>query len=213
MHKIIKNSLVILSACMFLGIAVNSYVLASLGGDSITVFEDGLHHTFGITMGNAALVYNIIFLVLAVLVSRKYVGILTALFSLLSGPFIDLFALIMNPLSQISSMGLRIIELAMGIFFTSLACALLIAADGGMNSLDAVDMKIAEKTGISYKVWRTLSDIALVITGYLMGGTVSFGTIPAVLLTGTVISLLSDRLTPLFHKQQNAAVNLNESAD
>ena len=80
-NKVGKNIAVILAACVFLGIAVNSYMLAGLGSDSITVFENGLNHTFGVTMGTAALIYNIIFLAAAVFVSRKYVGVLTALFS------------------------------------------------------------------------------------------------------------------------------------
>ncbi len=202
-NKVGKNIAVILAACVFLGIAVNSYMLAGLGSDSITVFENGLNHTFGVTMGTAAMIYNIIFLAAAVFVSRKYVGVLTALFSLLSGPFIDLVGMVMKPLAAMNAMPVRIIELAMGIIFTAMACGLLIAADGGMNSLDAIDAEIAEKTGISYKVWRTLSDIILVAAGWIMGGTVSFGTIPAVLLTGVAISFFAGWMKNAFFTERN----------
>ncbi len=51
---LLKKPLSLLSAACFIGCSVALYVYAGLGGDSITVFEEGIHTAFSVTMGMAS---------------------------------------------------------------------------------------------------------------------------------------------------------------
>jgi len=189
----------LLSAVM-LGISVDFYMFAGLGSDSITVFEDGIHAVFGVSMGAASYIYTLACLAVAALIARKYIGWTSIMFSALCGPSIDLFSRLLSPyLANAEFMPLRVALLCCAILLTACSCAILIRCRSGMNLLDAIVNGVSDKLGVSYRVTRTAADALLFITGCLMGGTYGIGSIPAVLLTGTAIDLfvkLSDRFNP-----------------
>jgi uncharacterized membrane protein YczE len=186
---IAKRIIALLIASILLGISVNLYIFADLGSDSITVFEDGIHTFFHVSMGTSSLIYNLLFFSIACLTARQYIGLLTVAFGFVSSPAIDLLGAVMNPLSDIHSLGFRWIELILAIMTTSAACAILIVSKGGMNTLDAISTSISKKSHLSFRLIRTISDGLLLCIGWLLGGKVGIGSVPAVLLTGTTISL------------------------
>ena len=157
-------------------------------GDSITVFEEGIHTAFSVSLGMSSYIYAATTFTIALLFGRKHLSILSVLYSLICGPSIDLFCGLLSPLQALSdSMIVRIIMLCFAILFTAISCSILIVSDFGMNALDATVVSLSEKTKTKYSTVRTITDGLLMLSGYLMGGTVGLGTIPAVLLTGTVI--------------------------
>lgn len=185
---LLKKPLSLLSAACFIGCSVALYVYAGLGGDSITVFEEGIHTAFPVTMGMASYIYAAATFMVALLIGRKHLSILSVFYSLICGPSIDLFCSLLSPLQAFNgSIFVRIIILGFAILFTAVSCSILIVNDFGMNALDATVVSISEKTKTEYSIVRTITDGLLMFSGYLMGGTVSLGTIPAVLLTGTII--------------------------
>ena len=184
----VKKLLSLLSAACFIGCSVALYVYAGLGGDSITVFEEGIHTAFSVSLGMSSYIYAATTFTIALLFGRKHLSILSVLYSLICGPSIDLFCGLLSPLQALSdSMIVRIIMLCFAILFTAISCSILIVSDFGMNALDATVVSLSEKTNTKYSTVRTITDGLLMLSGYLMGGTVGLGTIPAVLLTGTVI--------------------------
>ena len=192
------------AACM-LGISVNLYIIAGIGSDSITVFEDGLHAALNISLGASSYLYSFLTIGIALLCARKYIGWTTITYSLLCGPAINIFGAILRPISLYSdSAVVKLILLCLAILFTAAACAVLIVFRNGMNSLDAIATVISERTGLQYRLIRTCMDALLMSTGWLMGGTVGLGTIPAVFLTGTAI----DQFVALMKK---AGIGLKES--
>lgn len=184
----VKKLLSLLSAACFIGCSVALYVYAGLGGDSITVFEEGIHTAFSVSLGMSSYIYAAVTFTLALLIGRKHLSIISIFYSLICGPSIDLFCGLLSPLQALSdSMIVRIIMLCFAILFTAISCSILIVSDFGMNTLDATVVSLSEKTKTKYSTVRTITDGLLMLSGYLMGGTVGLGTIPAVLLTGTVI--------------------------
>lgn len=186
---LIKRLIPLLTSACFIGCSVALYVYAALGGDSITIFEQGLHSAFSVSMGLSSYVYAALTFSLALLIGRKHLSILSVAYSLICGPSIDIFCGLLSPLQSFTdSMAVRIIMQGFAILFTAISCSILIVNDFGMNALDAIVVSISEKTKTEYSIVRTIADGVLMFTGYLMGGAVGLGTIPAVLLTGTVIS-------------------------
>lgn len=181
--------IVLIISAFFLGLSVNCYIKAGIGSDSITVFEEGLSTTLNISLGNASYLYCILTLGLAMLFGRKYIGWTSIAFSLLSGIFIDLTSIAFIGIENIN-ITIKIILLGLAIFFCGISCALLILFQKGMNTLDALATGLSDKLRVDYKIIRTILDILLMMIGYLMGGTIGLGTIPAVLLTGTCIDFI-----------------------
>ena len=177
----------VVAACM-LGISVNLYIIAGIGSDSITVFEDGLHTALNISLGASSYLYSLLTIGIGLVFARKYIGWTTITYSLLCGPAINCFGVILQPISLYSDrVVVKVVLLCLAISFTAAACAVLIVYKNGMNSLDAIATVIADRTRFQYRVIRTCMDALLMLTGWLMGGTVGLGTIPAVFLTGTAI--------------------------
>ena len=114
------------------------------------------------------------------------------MYALVSGYFIDFYSFLFAPLHLAEqNLLLRVLGFAVGQCFLSAGLAILIQMKLGMNALDAVIYKIQDSTKIPYAVMRTGCDISYVVIGTLLGGTFGIGTICSVLLTGTMVSKIT----------------------
>lgn len=189
----LKTLLLVIVATFLFAIAVRCYVYADLGSDSVTVFQQGLHEFTGLSLGIAAYLYSISFLILDFFLCRKNIGWATLINCFFLGLCIDLVAPLFALLPPAESLGLplRICFLAAGIFLVSLSCVMLIRTNKGKNVLDATAWGLSEKLKWPYRIVRILVDATLMLTGWLMGGVVFYGSIAAVLLTGPTIQFLN----------------------
>ena len=187
-QKRISLILSLILSALLIAISVNLYICASFGGDSITVFEQGLHNTFNVSLGVASYIYAFLTLILGFILGKKYISWISITNSLLCGPFINLIGLVFNNIT-INSFVVRIIMFAFAILATALSCVILIVKESGTSTLDAAVLGIVDRTKCKYKVIRTTTDIMLLILGILMGGKFGIGSIIATLITGTMISI------------------------
>ncbi len=181
-------TIVMVSALMFV-LCIMGFLYAGFGSDSITVFEDGLRSFFHISIGNAALIYNTAAFVLGVLFARKYMGWGSVVNGFLIGILLNILEPVFLPLFTLSdSLPFRIFLLVFALLACSAACGLLIVGDAGMNCLDAIVTAVSDRIKIQFRYTRILVDAGLMLTGYLLGGTVGIGSIVAVLCLGPMIS-------------------------
>lgn len=185
----------VLVAMQLVGVAVALFLGTGMGSDSIGLLCDGIHQATGILFGNASLLYNLAVIVLALVVARKNMGLGTIVYALTSGYFIDLYCWLLAPL-HLASLGFttRFALFAVGQCCLSLALALLIQLELGMNALDALLYRLHATTGLPYAGLRTAVDVSYVVAGTLLGGTFGIGTVCSVLLTGTMVSWLTRRM-------------------
>jgi uncharacterized protein len=171
-----------------LGVAL--FLKCKLGSDPITVWLDGLHHTFGIPYGNASILYNGIFLLIAVIVARKHIFIGTVIASLSCGPFINWFDAIIPDtivtMAFINLLGLVII----GEVILCLGMGLTTATRFGVTTVDAICFALAEKSRIQYRWLRISADFFYTLIGVLMGGIIGVGTVISIVLTGNLMVLV-----------------------
>ena len=182
MSKIMSKIVMVFVVMNLIGIAVALFLESGLGSDSVGLLCDGIRHTFLISFGNASLFYNLLIILIACLVARKNMGLGTIVYALVSGYFIDFY----------SWMLIRILAFAIGQCCLSLGLALLIQLNLGMNALDAVLYKIQNHTNFSYTIMRTGCDISYVVIGTVLGGTFGAGTICSVLVTGTMVTMITN---------------------
>ena len=193
MSKIMSKIVMVFVVMNSIGIAVALFLESGLGSDSVGLLCDGIRHTFLISFGNASLFYNLLIILIACLVARKNMGLGTVVYALVSGYFIDFYSWILTDIHLAEQdMLIRILAFAIGQCCLSLGLALLIQLNLGMNALDAVLYKIQNHTNFSYTIMRTGCDISYVVIGTVLGGTFGAGTICSVLVTGTMVTMITD---------------------
>ena len=193
MSKIMSKIVMVFVVMNSIGIAVALFLESGLGSDSVGLLCDGIRHTFLISFGNASLFYNLLIILIACLVARKNMGLGTIVYALVSGYFIDFYSWILTDIHLAEQdMLIRILAFAIGQCCLSLGLALLIQLNLGMNALDAVLYKIQNHTNFSYTIMRTGCDISYVVIGTVLGGTFGAGTICSVLVTGTMVTMITN---------------------
>ena len=186
--KFLKDLAVVTLSTALIGAATCCYVRASLGGDSVAVFLEGLSTALGITLGTASWSLNIALLSLAVLTARKHIGWTTVYSCILTGSFIDLADTLLDPVFSLSgAVWFRWGIFLAGLLLLTAGCALMIRFCPGMSVMDAIVTQIAEKLGTSFRAVRMTIDAGLMLSGVLMGGVVGIGSVVAVLGTGPLI--------------------------
>lgn len=187
MSKKVRRFTALISSVACIALGVNLFLLSRLGSDPLTVLQQGLHMTLGITVGQASILYNGIVMLLAVLFARNRLGIGTVVYIVLVGILIDAFTLLFGRWI-ILNLAIRSISLIAGQIAVTLGFALLIDLDLGTNGLDALLLAIEEKTDISYQMIKTAADILYTVFGLLMGGVAGVGTVVSMLSSGGLIS-------------------------
>lgn len=201
MKRFIQTCIALFFAINLTGIGVALFVQANLGSDTITVFIDGLKEVLHCTLGDASRIYNLIALIIALLLSRKDIGWCTIVYALTVGFAMDFYnALIIDMNIANMSMLIRLIVVMLGQLCFVITYTLLIKFRRGMNQMDAISYGIVNRTGISYKVIRTLMDVIFLASGWFMGGVVGIGSIIAMATTGLGIDLLLN--TQLLEKKE-----------
>ena len=186
--KFIKDLAVVTLAPAMIGAATCCYVRASLGGDSVAVFLEGLSVAGEISLGTASWSLNLVLLALAFLVARQYIGGTTVFSCLCTGMFVDGADVLMAPIFALSNgLQYRWVIFAAGLLLLTGSCALMICRCPGMSVLDAVVTRVAEKLSCNFRSVRMIIDGSLMLTGFFLGGVVGIGSVAAVLCTGPLI--------------------------
>ncbi|WP_405655272.1 YitT family protein [Streptomyces sp. RK9] len=82
------------------------------------------------------------------------------------------------------ALGIRVPLLVAGIVLNGVATGLYIAARFGPGPRDGLMTGLNERTGRSIRQMRTLVEVAVVVTGFVLGGTVGVGTVLYALCIG-----------------------------
>ena len=75
----------------------------------------------------------------------------------------------------------------LGTVFIGIGLGLYQSAELGLGPTDGINQTIAKKTGISYRYVRIIYDILMTLAGWLLGGTVWFGTLLGAFLVGPIM--------------------------
>lgn len=195
LHNFFKTCFLVLLAIVLTGFGVALFIHANLGSDTITVFIDGLRKVLHISLGDASRIYNISALLIAGVLAFKHIGWTSIVYALSTGFLIDYFDVLLQPFSLAQhALLIRIVGVLIGQFCIVLAFALLVRYGSGMDQLDAIAYGVHTKIKVSYARIRTLLDVALLVTGFLMGGVIGIGSVIAMATTGYGIDWLLRRV-------------------
>jgi uncharacterized membrane protein YczE len=171
------------------GVSSSLLVLATLGLDPWDVFHQGLSRTFGLAIGTWAIIVGAVVLLLWIPL-RQRPGIGTLSNVVLVGLTMDV---VLGHVHAPHGMAARIACLVCGVFLNGVATGAYIGAGLGPGPRDGLMTGLAAR-GHSIRVVRTGLELTVLVTGWLLGGTVGVGTVVYALSIGP----LAHVFIPLF---------------
>ena len=171
------------------GISSSLLVLATLGLDPWDVFHQGLSRTFGLAIGTWAIIVGAVVLLLWIPL-RQRPGIGTVSNVVLVGLTMNV---VLGHVGAPHAMAARIACLVCGVFLNGVATGAYIGAGLGPGPRDGLMTGLAAR-GHSIRVVRTGLEVTVLVTGWLLGGTVGVGTVVYALSIGP----LAHVFIPLF---------------
>jgi uncharacterized membrane protein YczE len=161
------------------GISSSLLVLATLGLDPWDVFHQGLSRTFGLAIGTWAIIVGAVVLLLWIPL-RQRPGIGTVSNVVLVGLTMNV---VLGHVGAPHAMAARIACLVCGVFLNGVATGAYIGAGLGPGPRDGLMTGLAAR-GHSVRVVRTGLEVTVLVTGWLLGGTVGVGTVVYALSIG-----------------------------
>ena len=171
------------------GVSSSLLVLANLGLDPWDVFHQGLSRTFGLAIGTWAILVGVVVLLLWIPL-RQRPGIGTVSNVVLVGLTMNV---VLGHVHPPHGLGVRIACLLVGVLLNGIATGAYIGAGYGPGPRDGLMTGLAAR-GHSIRVVRTGLEVAVLVTGWLLGGTVGVGTLVYALSIGP----LAHVFIPLF---------------
>jgi uncharacterized membrane protein YczE len=155
------------------GVTASMMVLAGLGLDPWDVFHQGMSRTFGLGIGTWAVIASILVLLCGWTPLRQRPGVGTVTNALMVGVVMDVILATVHPPHVLWA---RIALLVGGVIGNGFATGFYIGAGLGPGPRDGLSTGIAER-GHSMRVVRTTIEGTVLVTGFLLGGTVGVGTL------------------------------------
>jgi uncharacterized membrane protein YczE len=155
------------------GATASMLVLAGLGLDPWDVFHQGLSRTFGLAIGTWAVIASVLVLVCGWTPLRQRPGVGTVLNAVIVGFVMDAILATVHPPHVLWA---RIALLVGGVIGNGFATGFYIGAGLGPGPRDGLSTGIAGR-GYSMRVVRTTIEGTVLVTGFLLGGTVGIGTL------------------------------------
>lgn len=163
------------------GVTIAMMVLGGLGLAPWDVLHQGLARTFGLGIGTWSVLVSFIVL-LGWWPLRQPVGVGTVANAIVVGVVIDVVLWLAEPADAPWA---RIALLVGGVVGNGIATGLYIGAGLGAGARDGLSTGIAAR-GRSMRVVRTVVEATVLVSGFLLGGTVGAGTVLYALAIGPI---------------------------
>jgi uncharacterized membrane protein YczE len=154
------------------GLGLAMMIHTGLGVPPWDVLTQGLQHQTGLSFGIAATIISAIVLLLWIPIRQKP-GVGTLVNAISIGPFADLSKPLMPELDGIVA---NLLWLCLGLAFVALGSGLYISANLGGGPRDGLMVGLTRVSGWPFWAIRSIGEGTVLLTGWLLGGTVGIGT-------------------------------------
>lgn len=164
------------------GVSLALMVLGDIGLAPWDVLHSGFIRHVPITLGQAVVLFSFVVLVLWIPLREKP-GLGTISNAIVVGLSADLTLAMFDAPDDLAA---RIALMVGGIVLCGLATALYIGAQLGRGPRDGLMTGLHRRTGLSIRLVRTGIEIAVVLVGLVLGGTLGLGTVAYALTIGPI---------------------------
>lgn len=188
LHGGLAARIVWLVAGLFLcACGIVCFLESELGLPPWDVLHQGLAEQLGISFGAANVVVSAVVLVLVWRLKAR-IGLGTVLNAALVGTFVIALTAIdaIDSLSQ-EPLGVRIVLVAIALPFFGVGSAFYICASLGAGPRDSLMLVVSRRLGVRIGVARTAIEVAALVVGFALGGTVGIGTLVFAVGIGPVV--------------------------
>lgn len=173
------------------GVSMALLVRSTLGVMPWDVLHQGLSRQIGWSLGTVSIAVGALVL-LAWIPLRQLPGVGTISNVVVIGLAVDgTLAVLPAP----SVLAARIVLVVGGVLLNAVATAAYIGVHLGPGPRDGLMTGLVRRTGGSVRIVRTSIEVAVVATGWLLGGTLGLGTVVYALSIGPLVQLLLPRLS------------------
>lgn len=166
------------------------------GIGSWDVLHVGLYKNFGLTIGLWSIIIGIIIIVVSSIGLREWPRIGTFMNMMTVGLFIDFFNWL---LPQPNGFMIELGAFILGVILLAIGGGIYIAANLGAGPRDSLMLVAIEKFNCSLTVARTVIEVVVAITGYLLGGPIGVGTVIMAFTIGPIIQVALDHSQKALH--------------
>lgn len=187
MTKRIWDFLLVVAGSIIMGCGIAFEAKSKFGLDALSLFNEGMGKLLGVPLGTASQLIVVTIIVILFFIDRERVGIGSIVNGVLVGASANFFMPLVNQLNE--GLFLRGLALLIGILLVSTGIGIYVSAGLGEGGVDAWMMFAADKLKKEVRFVRIAMDSFLVVVGTLLGGSIGFGTLIAILLYGPIIQL------------------------
>jgi uncharacterized membrane protein YczE len=171
------------------GVSASMLLLAGLGVDPWDVLHQGLSRRLGLGVGTWVLIVGALVLLLWIPL-RQRPGFGTLSNAIVIGLVVDAMLALFSP---VHGLALRLVVMCGGVVLNGIATGAYIGAGLGPGPRDGLMTGLAAR-GHSIRIVRTCIEVTVLITGWLLGGTVGLGTVVYALGIGPIAHVSIPRL-------------------
>ncbi len=181
----LKRALIMIFGSIIFGMGIGICNLSNLGMDPMSVLADGIALTFDLRLGQANAILTFAELVIAVVLERKNVSLITLVTVITISLGIDLIGMI--PVGTLN-IAVRIILLMIGFLIYTFGIAMTQTAGIGYSGYDAFIFSLGKLFHThSYHIIRWGTDGIFLVVGVILGGTAGAGTVLVLIAAGKAV--------------------------
>ena len=167
-----------------LGLGIALMLAADIGVGPWTVFHEGVSLRSGLSFGRVIQLTGLLVIALGYVLTRIKPGFGTLLNMVLVGVWVDLFA---AWLPDASGLFVGTLLFLLGVSCVGLASGLYISAELGAGPRDGLVLGLSRSLNLSVRKVRFGLELLVLISGFLLGGSVGLGTVLFALLIGPLM--------------------------
>ena len=172
-------------------------VRSTLGLDPWDVLHQGISKHTGLAIGTVLIIVGAVVLLFWIPL-RQWPGLGTLSNVVLIGISMNVS---LELLPHVHELGWRIAYMFSGVLLCGIATGMYIGANLGPGPRDGLMTGLVRRTGRSVRLVRTLLELTVLVTGWLLGGTVGIGTVVFALAIGPLAQIF----LPVFDLDQRFA--------
>lgn len=177
------------------GFSVGMFNFSAFGMDPFQVLAHGIWMHASIGFGTFYTILNLVMLVVIFIIDRKKIGLGTVINIFLLGYVVEFSSWLFETSLPNPTLGSRILFLALGLIIMCFGSSLYFVGDLGVSTYDAVALILSEKKVARFKYCRICTDLICTSVGYILGATVSIGTVITAFFMGPVITIFNEKIS------------------
>lgn len=192
----LRRVFMMLFSVVLMGFGVSVFSYSDLGVDPYTSMNMALSAKLGVGFGFFQMCMNAVLLVFVVLLSKKLINLGTIANMVGVGYVCQFFTTLYDRYLPVpGTLPVKLCLMLLGVVLLSLSASLYFTSSLGVAPYDATGFILDERSKISYKWCRVITDVICTAIGFAFGGPVGIGTVVTAFFMGPVVTFFNTRVS------------------